>query len=298
MTECERLLAEGFFKEEFFQEEIICDYRVSVELKKIWAIELDMLRKLDEICKKHHLRYFLFFGSLLGAVRHHGFIPWDDDMDVVMYRDDYMQLLELKDEFSFPYFLQTPITDPGSGYSFAKIRNSNTSAVCNKFRFEKFNQGIFLDIFPLDEWNSKDVVESFERINKLNIDNSTMMRISNPYLDANDRARVNNYCGKSILENYQKIQDIAMQYRSKGGDCLSTIVTTIYPKVYILSKEDFAKTIITNLYGIDCPIPFGYDSLLTMVYGDWRRYPPIEKRGINHDGCFFNADQPYTKILV
>lgn len=104
MTECERLVKKGFIKDSFFLPETICDFGVDENRKKIWAVELDLLNSLKEVCEKHNLRYYLFFGSLLGAVRHHGFIPWDDDLDVAMPRRDYTELLFHADEFKQPYF--------------------------------------------------------------------------------------------------------------------------------------------------------------------------------------------------
>lgn len=120
MTECERIIQQGVLPKSFFDEEQICDFFVDKKRKKIWAIELDLLIQFDKICKKHGLIYFLIGGTLLGAVRHHGFIPWDDDLDVAMPRKDYDLLMQLKDEFSEPYFLQTPYTDEGYYYSYNK----------------------------------------------------------------------------------------------------------------------------------------------------------------------------------
>ena len=78
--------------EEFYKEEVRNDYKISSEMKKIWSIELDLFNQLDRICKKHNITYYADGGTLLGAVRHHGFIPWDDDMDFMMYRDDFEKL--------------------------------------------------------------------------------------------------------------------------------------------------------------------------------------------------------------
>ena len=99
MTEIERLIEKGVFKESFFEEEYKCDFKVDVVRKKVWAIEIDLLLEFDRVCKKHGLKYFLAFGSLLGAIRHQGFIPWDDDMDVVMPRDDYQKLWLYAEDF-------------------------------------------------------------------------------------------------------------------------------------------------------------------------------------------------------
>lgn len=104
MKEIERIIEKGLFKGDFFTEEYKCGFKVDVLRKKVWAIEIDLLLEFDRVCKMHGLRYFLAFGSLLGAIRHQGFIPWDDDMDVVMPRDDYQKLWMYADDFKEPYF--------------------------------------------------------------------------------------------------------------------------------------------------------------------------------------------------
>ena len=92
MTECERIIKEGILPETFIKPETICDFYVDEMRKKIWAIEIDLYLELEKVCKKHNLRFYAIGGSILGAVRHNGFIPWDDDMDVCMPREDYEKL--------------------------------------------------------------------------------------------------------------------------------------------------------------------------------------------------------------
>ena len=100
MTESERKIKQGILPESFFKEETICDFFVSEKRKKIWAICIDLLVSFDKVCRSYNLRYSLAFGSLLGMVRHKGFIPWDDDIDVVMPREDYEKLYSLyREEF-------------------------------------------------------------------------------------------------------------------------------------------------------------------------------------------------------
>ena len=82
-------------EDSFFEEEIRSGYTVSSEMKKIWAVELDLLNEFSKVCQKHQLKWFVHAGTLLGAIRHKGFIPWDDDIDVVMPRADYEKLCEL-----------------------------------------------------------------------------------------------------------------------------------------------------------------------------------------------------------
>ena len=138
--------------ESFLDESIQDGYTVSTEAKKLWAAELDILAKLDEVCENNGLKYFFFGGTLLGAVRHKGFIPWDDDIDVGMLREDYNKLMSIPDAFPYPYFLQNFDTDDGYYRMHAKIRNSETTAIVSDVPEEKdcCNQGVFVDIFPFD----------------------------------------------------------------------------------------------------------------------------------------------------
>lgn len=196
MTECDRLIAEGIFDKSFFKEEIKDGFLVDTTRKKVWAIEIDLLLQLDRVCKKYGLKYYLMFGSLLGAVRHKGFIPWDDDLDVCMPRKDYEKLLKVApSEFKEPYFFQIPETDPGYYYTFAKIRNSNTSAFLELFKNQRFNMGLLVDVFPMDVCDINDVAENYSTIQKLTMENTTYMRMSNHHLSDRDKLRVKNYRG-------------------------------------------------------------------------------------------------------
>lgn len=162
MTECERIIERGILPREFFESEVRNDFYVSTKRKKVWAVELDILLQFDKVCKKHGLRYFLDGGTLLGAVRHKGFIPWDDDLDVIVSRDDYEKLMGLSGEFSEPYFMQTPYTSPGSFYSFIKLRNSNTSAIDKPFVFQGFNMGMVIDVFCVGHSQSGRLCAEFQ----------------------------------------------------------------------------------------------------------------------------------------
>lgn len=96
MTEVERIVREGIIPREFLEPEIRNDFLVGVDRKKLWAISLDLLIKFDEVCRKQNLQYYMIGGSLLGIIRHQGFIPWDDDIDVCMLREDYARFTEIQ----------------------------------------------------------------------------------------------------------------------------------------------------------------------------------------------------------
>lgn len=122
------------------------------ELQRLHRVLLKMLCEFDEICRRNQIQYFLGGGTLLGAVRHQGFIPWDDDLDLMMFREDYERLCRLpKSEFPKHLFLQTVRTDPFYHGDMAKLRlNGTVYSTEFSCRFPEMHQGIFLDIFVHD----------------------------------------------------------------------------------------------------------------------------------------------------
>ena len=296
MTECERIISQGILPPEFFREETRSDFFVSTERKKVWAVELDMLLEFDRICRKHGLKYFLCGGSLLGAVRHKGFIPWDDDVDVGMLREDYEEFLKLADEFKHPYFLQTPYTDPGNFWSFAKIRNNNTSCISGAFVFSEISAGIPIDVFPYDKVSLDDFEENYSKTRELILLNSTYMRINNPYLK--DTPRVKAYPGGDPMERYEEIQRIAMKHQHEDTGYISLAVATIYDSSKNLYRyEDFTSLCSVEFEGYTFPAMAGYDHVLRVNFGDYMQYPPVEERGTWHYGAIFNPDVPYKDLL-
>lgn len=126
------------------------------QLRQLQLAEHKMLCDFAKICDKHNLTYFLDFGTLLGAVRHQGFIPWDDDVDVTMPVEDYKKFLKIaQEELGDEYFLQTSDTDIDFHYSFAKIRKNGTTFFRKQFKEWNVHQGVWIDIFPIVNVNSK-----------------------------------------------------------------------------------------------------------------------------------------------
>ena len=301
MTEIERILQKGIITPEFLQAETICDFYVDEKRKKIWAVLLDLLYEFDKVCQKYHLRYFAYAGTLLGAVRHKGFIPWDDDLDVFMFRDDYEELMKHADEFQAPYLLQSPYTDKGCYWSFVKIRNSNTACVSDVFAFEDWNMGIFLDVFPVDESIRDTLPDKYEKIGALTSEIATYMRMSNPYLDEANKRRVEGFCGRDPLEMYEQVQQIAKEDAGDARcDCYAAVVFTGNYKILnkIILKPEVRETIYLDFEGLKIPTFAGYENYLMRLYGDYMQLPPPEKRGEWHGDITFDPDQSYKTLIA
>ena len=300
MTEIERILKKGIIKEDFLREEIRNDFLVSTERKKLWAVMLDMTLEFDAVCKRHGLKYFLWSGSMLGAVRHNGIIPWDDDIDVIMPRKDYEIFLTLGDEFEYPYFFQTPYTDPECFYSFAKIRNSRTTGIIDLFRYQKFNHGIWISILPLDNWKLEGGAEKYERIKSLLLDCSTFMRMKNPDLSEQNLKRVDSFKKRGVdpLKAYEEIFRLTGEYKDSTCDYVAHDSCTIFPYSHaVYPAEDFKEQIFVSVEGFMLPIPNGFDRVLRIMYGDYMKFPPVEERGVWHAGTTFDPDIPYKDYL-
>jgi len=299
MTECERLIANGTFTRDFFKPEVRCDFLVDEKRKKIWAIEIDLLLQLDRVCKKHGIRYWIEGGTLIGAIRHKGFIPWDDDIDVLMFREDYERLCELKGAFRHPYFLQLPCEDKEYFFAFSKVRNSLTSAISMPFLYREFNQGIGIDIFVMDSHvPGPDAKQRFGAIKKAIVENSTYMRLNHHNLVGPDVQRVKDYPGGDPAERSKWVLDMSMRDSNSDTEYVWLPMGGVYEyEKYVFNRSDFDVTDVAEFEGFHFPIPHGYDRVLRCEYGDYMQLPPKEERGQQHMTSYLDPDVPYKQLV-
>ncbi len=137
---------------------------MKMNLRELQLAELEILKEFIRICEKNNLIYYLAWGTCLGAIRHKGFIPWDDDIDVTMPYKDYVKFKEVcKAELGSEFFYQDYSSDPNYINSFAKIRQNNTSFLLESFAKIEMHWGIYLDIFPLYDYDSPQLSRPFEK---------------------------------------------------------------------------------------------------------------------------------------
>lgn len=304
-------LMADIIQDDFLDEEYRCDYFVSKKVKRVWAVELDLYNVFESVCKKNNLTYYWAYGNLLGAVRHKGFIPWDDDIDVFLFREDYEKLCSIgKDMFTYPYFFQNEHTDPGSHIAFSKLRNCETSAILD---FEKpynylFNQGIFLDIFPLDKVpdNQEDLKILEQKIRKYKYSTVRWARIF-------DSRKF--YFGRKwvyLLTPFLFIARIIVHtFRIPNIPCIRfeklmqryNSVETRYVSMMALGElipiplECFRSTIELPFEFLKVPAPSGYEKLLECWYGNWHQFIKGTEGGSMHEGIQYDTERSYKEYI-
>lgn len=271
----------GITDNTFFNEEERCGYTVSPLMKKVWACELDLLQKLLSVCEKYNLRVFADAGTLIGAVRHNGFIPWDDDIDMVMPREDYNRLCEIAPkEFNHPYFFQTIYTDRGYGNRHAQLRNSDTAAIPLNGK-PKFNSGIFIDIFILDD------IPSSCRL---------LARMVRQLRQAQNIIKIGLRLGLPhswITKKFNEYERIFSRYSKPDNTYVSKI--SLHLREHVFLKEDFAVTEFHDFEHIKIPIPKGYDRILRINYGD---YMQPKRVATGHGTMLYDTERSYKEVSL
>lgn len=266
-------------------------------MNDLQIVELDLFKVFKETCEKLGLNYFLVCGSALGAARHGGFIPWDDDMDVGMYREDYNKFMELAPAL-LPkgIFLQNYKTDPVYPNVFAKLRNSNTTYIEKSIRHLKINHGVYIDIFPLDGYPDSGLEQK-----RLELFKSLYWRmlISAYPMPKTLKGKLSTLvfrmfgCHKRTAKIRIKYEALLSKYPVKGSALICNH-STWYGKRDYISAEYYGKGSDAVYEGVKVRVPEDCDAYLTALYGDWRTPPPVEKQKGHHYYEICDTEKPYT----
>jgi lipopolysaccharide cholinephosphotransferase len=253
----------------------------SEELK---TIQLSILDKFVEYCKKNKLTYFLGYGTLLGAVRHNGFIPWDDDIDIIMPRPDYDRFIVNFKNDKLEVLHHT--LNKEYPYTFAKV--CDTSTILNEQMDLKFKElGINIDIFPIDGI-SNDLREQKKKV-KLIKRYKNILNIKNISISKN-RVLYKNiilFFGKVLLKSVsyqdiiQKIETEAVEKNYLTSEFIGCMVWN-YDCKEVMKKEIFVNSCKLEFEGKLYNAPHNYDNYLKNLYGDYMVLPPVEERVSHH----------------
>ncbi len=254
-------------------------------LRRLQMTELEILLKVDDVCRKNNIKYFLVGGTLLGAVRHQGFIPWDDDLDIAMPRADYQKFVSLSNEaLGELYHFQCIENDKDYWLLFGKVRKSGTIFAENRLKNIHTNKGIFIDIFPLDDGNEPD--NFFQGIKiKMAKKIQDVMYYRRGVIAGDVSLQI------KLLSNFSKIvsinkwmmigQKIVSGRRKKSQYYFNVGSNYDYKKQTIL-KEKYYPLKEMRFEGHDFFVPNDYDFVLKQIFGSNYMKLPEESKRVNH----------------
>lgn len=265
-------------------------------LDEIKRCELEILKNFNSFCEENGLQISLAYGTLLGCIRHKGFIPWDDDIDVMMLRSDYDRLLSMKKKFekAYPNLEFKYLGSKNYPFSFLKIVNTQT-VVEEKSIEKRYTYGVWIDIFPLDVFPNE--IKEHKK-NKRKIDTLNKILVKSIIVPSKIGSnKINQSINKYILipfahfiakfVNIPKETDKLSRKFSKIESRF--VINYIWDSVdIVLDTNDIFPTIIKDFEGVEFPVPKNYSNVLTAFYGNtYMELPPENERNSHLANAYF-----------
>lgn len=263
------------------------------EINELQKIQLSMLKDFDAVCQRHRISYQLFSGTALGAVRHKGFIPWDDDIDVVMLREDYERFFDSasKELDSNKYYVQREFSEHWPMF-FSKLRLNGTTYIEKYHSHDaRIHQGIYIDIFPCDNLSDSRLMQKLQYIaSKIVIAKSLYAR----GYETNSTVKkcFMQFCRILPTEPFKRLC-------IRRNDSSSLKVHTFFGggkkferSIYL--REWFEQSVKMRFEDSEFPVSAHYDEMLRVMYGDYMVMPTLEQRGCKRHAAIVDINKPYT----
>jgi lipopolysaccharide cholinephosphotransferase len=272
------------------------------ELRSMQEICLEMAKYFVEFCTEHNLLCYFCGGGCIGAIRNHGFIPWDDDLDFFMPREDYEKLKVLwgqEQHQNSRLCLLYPSKDYNDYNSFITLRDCSTTFIKPYQKSLDITHGILIDIFPLDGCPSSKHKRFFQKIWAC----IYLLFCSQQVPQKHGKAlRTSGKLLLAMIPRYKtryKIWHFAEKKMSRYAISECSLITELCAGPYYMKKEYpkdiFAAAVYKDFEDTKMPVPVGYDTYLKIAFGDYMKLPPKEKQVPEHDCDFLDLRTPYDK---
>lgn len=271
------------------------------KLKKLQKKSLEILIYFKKFCDDHDLKFSLCGGTCIGAVRHEGFIPWDDDIDVFMLRGDYEKLKELWPKYAnTDKYVYCRTTKEHNYHNIAaSIRDKETTFINRHSVNDDIVHGIGIDILPLDGYPTSKIKRIWQVFNTMIFSLFNAQRLPD---NQGGLVRKLSKLIFSIIKSpklkyklWRFSEKQLVKYPIKEGRYITQLLSGFTFMNLKYPKEIFEEVVYMDFEGHKMPVPAGYDKYLSMAFGDYMSYPPKEDQVAKHDTVYINLDEPYKK---
>jgi lipopolysaccharide cholinephosphotransferase len=267
-------------------------------MKRVWQVQMTLLKKLLDVCQKHHLRVWGDGGTMLGTVREHGYIPWDDDIDMVLLRPDYDKLVQLaQSEFKPPFFFQCGYTDHFYPNGHARLRMDGTAAIPLNLAspYSKKHLGVFIDVFPYDAVpDNKD--DELSQIRQRDVLFKLLRLVEKGWDPIHPFSSIKYVLKRSRYKSlYAQYENLFRKYSIDDNRFISCYSFQVNPRHFLREKEWYSETVYLPFEDVMMPLPKEYDKILRLQYGDYMT--PV-KAPSYHDGFLvLTTEKSYQECL-
>lgn len=265
------------------------DWSYRYDIRDLQMRGIPLLDEVDRVCREHGLRYYIIAGTLLGAVRHKGYIPWDDDIDIALMRDDYDKLVKHSDEwFRKPYSIMVHTRDPKYPKFFGKLEDRSTTLV--ESFYLGYAGGVYMDIFPLDDVPDNKLLRNLHFYNFNILRRMLYIAYKSPYKHGLT-------IGTPFVWLFQKV--FSRRWLHKKAQAVMTQYHGHKNCHYVMTHDDGTRAYPKSVFGKPTLVEFEHhrycaptvpDGFLSVLYGNYMQLPPVEQRRAHyHDYCDLNT---------